>query len=120
MNNKNFITITLTGCGRVAEHYKFVFKNLNSRKFKIVGVSDLSTDKAISFSKHFSCPHYTDIKNMLRIEKPDLNIILTPSSSHYPLSKISLNLNCNTITEKPISMNFVEAEKLKILAKRKD
>ena len=119
MKNKKFITITLTGCGRVAEHYKFVFKNLNKRKFKIVGVSDLLSDRAISFSKHFSCPYYTDLKNMLKIEKPDLNIILTPSSSHYPLSKISLNLNCNTITEKPISMNFVEAEKLKKIAKKK-
>ena len=54
---------------------------------------------------------------MLKIEKPDLNIILTPSSSHYPLSKISLNLNNNY--EKPISMNFVEAEKLKKIAKKR-
>ena len=95
------VKVVIIGCGRVAEHYKKIFKILNYKKFKIVGVCDINTDKAASFSKYFNCQFDTNLEDLITKTKADLAIISTPSGSHYNLSKIALKKNVNVLVEKP-------------------
>ena len=115
---KKKINIALIGCGRVAEHYKYVFNKIKNKNYVIVAVVDTNSEKAELFGKHFKCKYYTNFKKMIKDLRPDLNIILTPSGSHYSHSKISLELKCHTITEKPISMTPKQAKKLNEISKK--
>lgn len=114
----NKINIALIGCGRVAEHYKFIFKKFNIKNYKIIAVADVDVKKANKFSKHFNCPSFKSINDLINKTRPDVNFILTPSGTHYNLSKISLKSGFNTITEKPMAMLNSECKKLINLAKK--
>ena len=59
---KKKINIALIGCGRVAEHYKYVFNKIKIKNYVIVAVVDTNTEKAELFGKHFKCKYYTNFK----------------------------------------------------------
>lgn len=117
--SNHFTNIGIVGCGRVAEHYLRVFESGVVKNFKIIGVADCVIKKTEIYSKRFSCQTFLSAEEMLSKVKPDLVLVLTPSSLHYLHSKLALELDCNVLVEKPISMTAVEAESLSLFAKNK-
>jgi predicted dehydrogenase len=113
----NLVSIGIVGCGRVADHYFKIFDSGVVKNFKIVGAADLVIEKTEIFRKRFSCLTFTSIEEMFQKVKPDLVLVLTPSSLHFSHSKIALENGCNVLVEKPISMTPVEAESLSIFSK---
>ena len=104
--------ILLVGCGRVAEHYMYLSKNIFSKKNKIVAVCDLNQKKARRFSNYFNCNFYLDFELAIKNRSPNLCIILTPSGTHYELAMSCLKKKINTIVEKPMAMTVIECMKL--------
>ena len=43
---KKKINIALIGCGRVAEHYKYVFNKIKNKNYVIIAVVDTNSKKA--------------------------------------------------------------------------
>ena len=122
MKKKNKITISILGCGRVAEHYFKIFKLIKKNKaplFKIEAVCDVDKKKAFQFSKKFNCKPYQDYKLMLKEISSDLICILTPSGDHYKHTKLALKKNFNVMVEKPICLIPRQAEELLKISKRK-
>jgi UDP-N-acetyl-2-amino-2-deoxyglucuronate dehydrogenase len=119
MIQKKMIRLGLLGCGRVAEHYKFIIDNYKLSNSIVTSVCDLKLNRAIEFGKHFSCNFYTDLNEMLKIESIDLLLILTPSGLHFEHAKKALEAGVNVIVEKPITMITDEAIALKNLANQK-
>lgn len=113
------VNIGIVGCGRVADHYLKVLESGVVKNFKVVGVADCVVQKTEIFSKRFSCQAFLSVEEMLHKVKPDLVLVLTPSSLHYLHSKLALEHGCNVLVEKPISMTAVEAESLSLFAKNK-
>jgi UDP-N-acetyl-2-amino-2-deoxyglucuronate dehydrogenase len=113
------VKILLIGCGRVAEHYKAVFKKIKNKNFIISAVCDLNTNKLKKFQKYYKCNSYKNHKEAMLSQVFDLAIILTPSGSHYTISHDCINMRVNTITEKPMSMKKKECDILIKLAKSK-
>lgn len=107
------IKIGIAGCGRVAQHYKLIFESGSINNYEIIAVCDKDKNKAEDFSKNFKCNFYEGLEEMIENNKPDLNLILTPSGEHYKDSKTSLTMGCHTIVEKPITMLPSQAEELK-------
>lgn len=104
--------ILLIGCGRVAEHYKSLSKNIFSKKNRIVAVCDLNIKKAKRFGDFFSCNYYSDFELAIKNDSPNLCIILTPSGTHYKLAMACLKKKINTVVEKPMAMTINECTDL--------
>ena len=114
MKNK-VINISIIGCGRVSDHYKSIFRSLELDSFKLVGCFDLNQDKSKNFANFFNIKSYENYANMLEESKQDLVIVLTPSGSHYDISKQALTCNVNVLVEKPATLlpqQIVELYKL--------
>ena len=109
------VDICIIGCGRVANHYYKIIKKYHSKKFFIKAVCDIDLNKAKSYSKNYKSLFYTNLDLMIKKEKPKILFVLTPSGSHYQISKYALNRRINVLVEKPACMlpkQIIELDKL--------
>ena len=109
----------LIGCGRVAQHYKKIFKKSKKiHDLKIIAVCDLDLNKSNEFSNFFNSRSYTNIDKLYSEEKNiDTAIILTPSGMHFEHCKFFLEKSINVICEKPTTMNPDHSKELTKLCK---
>ena len=106
------IKIGIVGCGRLAQHYKTVFESGVVQNFEIIAVCDKNIDTTIDYAKLYNCKAFDNLPEMIKYNKPDLVIILTPSGEHFNDTKSSLTMGCHTLVEKPITMLPNQAEEL--------
>ena len=106
------IKLGIVGCGRVAQHYKFILDSGIVKNFVVSSVCDKEIEKAKKFSQNFNCKYFDKIEEMINNTEIDLIIILTPSGEHFNNSKISLTMGCHTLVEKPITLLPNQAEEL--------
>lgn len=112
------VDVCIIGCGRVAEHYKKIIKKFHINKFVVKAVCDKIELKAQKFSKNFNSRYYNNLKLMLKNEQPSVLFVLTPSGSHYFISKYALKKNINVLVEKPACMFPKQIKELDKLAKK--
>ena len=114
------INIAIVGCGRVAEHYYKIFKIGKISNINIAGVCDKKLQKAKLFASKYKSEWFTSLEKMLNSLDIDLLIICTSSGLHYSHAKKSLKKNINVLVEKPICLNFKQAQKLDFYFKKKN
>lgn len=51
------------------------------------------------------CPTYTDFEQMMKETKPDLLIVCTKDSTHHEFIVKAMELGCNVLTEKPMTID---------------
>lgn len=99
----------LIGCGRISpNHIEAAKKN----KLEFVAICDILYDAMQEKSDRFnleSVRKYTDYKEMLRIEKPELVAIATESGKHAEIALDCIEEGCNVIIEKPIALSIDDA-----------
>jgi UDP-N-acetyl-2-amino-2-deoxyglucuronate dehydrogenase len=109
------IKYAIIGCGRIAPNHIAAIIN-NSEKFEICAVCDISSKNIVkllsSFNLDGKVKTYTDYKEMIASEKPQLVAIATDSGSHAEIALNCLNAGCNLIIEKPIAMSISDADML--------
>lgn len=110
----------LIGCGRISpNHIVAALKN----ELEIVAICDVATgnmvDKVDKFDLPDSVKKYTDYKEMLAIEKPELVAIATESGKHAPIALDCIEAGCNVIIEKPIALSLKDADAIIEAAERK-
>lgn len=110
----------LIGCGRISpNHIVAALKN----ELEIVAICDVATgnmvDKVDKFDLPDSVKQYTDYKEMLTIEKPELVAIATESGKHAPIALDCIEAGCNVIIEKPIALSLKDADAIIEAAERK-
>ncbi len=105
----------LIGCGRIAtNHMKAAVNN----KLEIVGVCDVIAEKTEEIlTKHNlqtekNIKRYTDYKEMLKTEKPELVSIATESGNHAEIALYCIKHGVNVIIEKPMAMSIEDADKI--------
>lgn len=101
----------LIGCGRISpNHIVAALKN----ELEIVAICDVVTgnmvDKADKFDLPDSVKQYTDYKEMLTVEKPELVAIATESGKHAEIALDCIEAGCNLIIEKPIALSIKDAD----------
>nr|WP_106783748.1 Gfo/Idh/MocA family oxidoreductase [Lysinibacillus timonensis] len=111
----------LIGCGRISpNHIAAAIKN----NLDIVAICDISLNKMeeviTSFKLPSSTSQYTNYKDLLEIEKPDLIAICTESGSHGQIALDCIDAGCNLIIEKPIALSLEEADAIIKNAKEKN
>jgi predicted dehydrogenase len=76
-------------------------------------------DKAVQFNLPNSVKRYTDYREMLEKEKPELVAICTESGKHGKIALDCIEAGCNLIIEKPITLSLDEADEIIERAKGK-
>lgn len=85
----------------------------------IVAVCDYSPLVIDAFKKFSNTATYNDYKKMIDKEAIDFVIIATPTPSHFPIVKYSLEKGLHVFCEKPFCLSSKEGEELTKLAKSK-
>lgn len=113
----------LIGCGRIStNHVKAAVNN----KLEIVGVCDILPEKMEEvlakheLEKEESIHRYTDYKELIEAEKPELVSIATESGNHAEIALHCIEKGVNLIIEKPMAMSIEDANKIIDLAEEKN
>ena len=120
---KQEMKYALIGCGRIAvNHIKAALNN----ELEIVAVCDVVPDKMEALLAKYelqsdqSIKRYTDYKEMIEAEKPELASIATESGIHAEIALHCIDKGVNVIIEKPMAMSMEDADKIIEAAKAKN
>lgn len=110
----------LIGCGRISPNHVQAAKN---NELEIVAICDIveknMDDTIIKFELPATVKKYTDYKEMLASEKPELVAIATESGKHAVIALDCIDAGCNVIIEKPIALSIKDAQAIIDRAKEK-
>ena len=110
----------LIGCGRISPNHIEAAKN---NGLEIVAICDIDPDnmedKALKHNLPDSIHRYTDYKEMLNTEKPELVAVCTESGKHAEVALDCIDAGCNVIIEKPIALSLKDADEIIRRAKEK-
>lgn len=102
----------LIGCGRISPNHIAAAKANN---LEFVGICDINPqnmhDKILKFGLD-SIHTYTDYKQMLEAEKPEIVAICTESGKHAAIALDCIDVGCNVIIEKPIALSLKDADEI--------
>ena len=105
----------LIGCGRIAvNHMKAALNN----KLEIVAVCDVLPEKMEAILEKYDLQNdayikrYTDYKEMIAEEKPELVSIATESGIHAEIALHCIENDVNVIIEKPMAMSISDADQI--------
>lgn len=102
----------LIGCGRISPNHIEAAKN---NHLDFVAMVDINPDAMEEKSKKFNLQNvhrYTDYKEMLEKEKPELVSICTESGKHAAIALDCIDAGCNLIIEKPIALSLADADEI--------
>ena len=101
----------LIGCGRISPNHIAAATNNN---LEIVALCDIDEscmeDKALKFKLPDTVHKYTDYKEMLDAENPELVAICTESGKHAEIALYCIAHGCHCIIEKPIALSIADAD----------
>lgn len=110
----------LIGCGRISVNH---ITAAQANGLDIVAVSDVLPDKMDEKKQKFnlgdSTKTYTDYREMLDKEQPELVAICTESGKHAAIALDCIDAGCHVIIEKPIALSLVDADEIIRRAKEK-
>lgn len=110
----------LIGCGRISPNH---IAAAVANKLEIVGLCDINIenvkDKIVKLKLDPNIHQYTDYREMLSVEKPELVAIATESGKHAEIAIDAINAGCNIIIEKPIALSLADADRIIACAKEK-
>ena len=100
----------LIGCGRISPNHIEAAKN-NGLEF--AAMSDIVPDAMKEKSDRFGLEavrKYTNYKELLEKEKPELVAIATESGKHAAIALDCIAAGCHVIIEKPIALSIADAD----------
>jgi predicted dehydrogenase len=107
------LKVGIVGCGGIANQ-----KHLPSIKkaglADVVAFCDIVKERAEKAAKEYGADDarvFTDYKELLK-EKLDAVYVCTPNRSHSDISVAALNAGKNVLCEKPMAINYAEAQKM--------
>ena len=109
----------LIGCGRISPNHIAAAK---ANGLEIAGICDIDRDAMQDKASKFGLgdvPRYTDYREMLKKEKPELVAIATESGKHAAIALDCIEAGCHVIIEKPIALSLADADAVIEAAKKK-
>lgn len=100
----------LIGCGRISPNHIEAAKN---NGLEIAAICDILPEAMQDKVDRFSLDGvhcYTDYKEMLEKEQPELVAIATESGKHAAIALDCIRKHCNVIIEKPVALSIEDAD----------
>lgn len=111
------IKTAIVGCGNIFDMHADSIANLENAK--LAAVCDIRPERAEYKAKKYAARAFTDYKQMLEKERPDVLHICLPHYLHAPVTEYALRAGVNVLCEKPMALDVGTAEKLAGLARQK-
>ncbi|MDE6952088.1 MAG: Gfo/Idh/MocA family oxidoreductase [Lachnospiraceae bacterium] len=109
----------LIGCGRISPNHIAAAK---ANGLEFTGICDIDREAMKEKASGFDLgevPQYTDYREMLEKERPELVAIATESGKHAAIALDCIEAGCNLIIEKPIALSLADADAILKAAKEK-
>ncbi len=110
----------IIGCGRISPNH---IAAARANKLTIAGICDIVPqnmhDKIVKFDLE-DVHQYTNYRELLEEEKPQLVAICTESGKHAEIAMDCIRAGCHVIIEKPIALSIEDADKMIWMAKEKN
>lgn len=114
------IGIGIIGVGYWGKNHVSAYKSLlQENRINYIKLCDTDEERVKEISEINSIEYTTKIEDILNDDKITAVVIITPSSTHYELAKLSLESGKDVFVEKPITLKSDNAMKLIDLAKQK-
>lgn len=101
----------LIGCGRISPNHIVAARN---NRLELVAICDTDEscmkDKVLKFRLDADVRRYTDHREMIEQQKPELVAICTESGKHAEIALFCIAHGCNCIIEKPIALSLADAD----------
>jgi predicted dehydrogenase len=102
--------VGIVGCGNIFPMHAQSL--VNTPGVELTAVCDIRLLRARKAAKRYNCRYYLDYGRMLEKEDLDVVHILTPHYLHPPMAIQALKKKINVLTEKPISIDPKDAERM--------
>ena len=110
----------LIGCGRISEHH---LRAAAENGLEISALCDLLPEKAEEKKAVHGAEKaviYTDYRELLEKEKPELVAVTTDSGAHAEVAIACIKAGCHVIIEKPMAMSMADAREIVRLSREMD
>lgn len=110
------IRIGVVGVGKLGQHHARILSKIEN--IELTAVVDILPERAKKIASLYSTSFYTDYKEIFDLV--DVVTIVTPTPTHYQISKDFISHSIHCLIEKPITDNLEHAEEIINLAKEKN
>jgi len=106
------LKVSLVGCGRIANrHSQLLGENIIAGA-KLHSVCDSQQDRLTKISDKYNVPGYTDMHEMMKVDPPDLVVVLTESGKHAENVIELAQYGKDIMVEKPMALSLEDADKM--------
>ena len=112
----DILKTAVIGVGSMGKNHARVYSEL--AEVDLVGVSDANLAIAQSIGTTFGVKAYSDYKELLEKEKPQVVSVAVPTAMHEQVVTDALHAGANVLVEKPIAATIEEGQRLIALAKK--
>lgn len=104
------LKVGIVGCGAIADSI-YLPTLVRDPRVSVVGICDTDDRRLESAAAKFKIKgRYSDMGELIRVERPDAMFILTPPTTHAPLVVAAATAGCHVFVEKPMAVTTVELE----------
>lgn len=109
--------VAIVGCGYVADYYMATLATYPW--IRIAGVFDIDANRLSAFTNYYKLTAYRSLDELLDDKLVSIVVNLTNPRAHYGVSRRCLDANKHIYSEKPLAMEYTQAEHLVNLAESK-
>lgn len=104
------LKVAIVGCGRISvRHAQLLGENVIAGA-KLIAVCDIDLQKASGVGAKYNVPAYSDMHGMMRVETPDLVVVLTESGNHARDVVALAPYGKHLMVEKPMALTLSDAD----------
>jgi predicted dehydrogenase len=107
---EKLMNIGIVGCGFVADYYINTLQD--HPELNLIGVTDRDPDRAARFAAFYRLQSFNSLQDVLSDHRIELVLNLTNPRSHYEVTKEALEAGKHVYSEKPLAMEFHQAQEL--------
>lgn len=112
------LRVAVIGCGAIGQRRHIPEAHANPH-VQLVALCDVKPGRADEVAARFGHPKtYTDHKQMIAAEKPDIVVVGTPNALHAAQAIDALSAGCHVLVEKPMAMTIDEANAMLAAAEK--
>ncbi len=107
------LKVAIISCGMIATNAHIPAYLDKKEYYEIAAVCDVNAELAEKTAKDFGIPNfYTDAKEMLIAEKPDVVSVCVPNLLHKKFTMLALQYGANVLCEKPLAFTYADAKEM--------
>ena len=106
--------IAIVGCGFVADYYMTTL--VGYPWIRVAGVFDIDAERLETFTRYYGLSCYQNLDHLLDDQSISIVLNLTNPRAHYEVSRRCLEAGKHVYSEKPLAMDYAQAEELVVLA----